>query len=102
VFQQAASGLSVVPPEAFEATNGWATFAIEYKPSNTGEGYVYWLQQNKATWKLTDVALRAESVPLIHAKEATDASAVRGQKYLRDLSRTSRCVGQLRAFEQTC
>jgi hypothetical protein len=102
VFQQAASGLSVVPPEAFEATNGWATFAIEYKPSNTGEGYVYWLQQNKATWKLTDVALRAEFVPLLHAKETTEASTVREQKYLRDLSRTSLCVGHCALSSKHC
>jgi hypothetical protein len=79
VFQQAASGLSTIPSDAFETSNGWITYAVECKspspfalnlsklmfaasdaPSNTGSGYVYWMQDGKKTWKLTDVDLAAE------------------------------------------
>jgi beta-glucanase (GH16 family) len=61
VFQQAVSALTQTDQQAYELSGGgFSVYGFEYKPG-TGDAYITWISDNKASWTLLSAAMGGDN-----------------------------------------
>lgn len=62
IWQQALSGLTLLPDASYQDTQGqFSTYGFEYWPSRGGDGFITWFVDGERAWRMTNDALAANA-----------------------------------------